>query len=243
MVALAALCLLAPTACAEEVAANPLDDLLVAIDATRAVPTGRYSTASPMQSTFGQYDADGVRMMAAACPGIAPPCPEIRLIGRLAYVRSSSFPAVPASTNWLTVPIDHLGPLENRSPGLADEVAALRGTPPPGIGPALAALRTSTSATHPEGKPLRARLDLTNLKRLAPRDRDAVVAWAGLWARQGGTRDVFADVSVGVDGRIETVVFDPEGTTAAGPSTLSLIDLGAPVEVVTPPLAELSPLR
>ena len=240
---LAALLLIATPACAEEVATNPLDELLIALDATRAVPTGRYSTTSPRQSTFGEYDADGVRLMAAECPGIQPPCPEIRLIGRLAYVSSSSFPTVGASTNWLTVPLDRLGPLENRSPGLADEVAALGGTPPPGVGPTLAALRTSTRATHRDGKPLRARLDLTDLDGLAPRDQDAVVAWAGLWARRGGARNVVADVSIAPDGHVETVVFDPDGDTTAGPLTLSLVDLGAPIEVTTPPITESTPLR
>ena len=70
---LAALLLIATPACAEEVATNPLDELLIAIDATRAVPTGRYSTTSPRQSALGEYDADGVRLMAAACPDIQPP--------------------------------------------------------------------------------------------------------------------------------------------------------------------------
>ena len=205
---LAALLLIATPACAEEVATNPLDELLIAIDATRAVPTGRYSTTSPRQSALGEYDADGVRLMAAACPDIQPPCPESRLIGRLAYVRSSSLPAIGASTGWLTVPLDELGPLENRSPGLADEVAALGGAPPPGIGPTLAALRTSRRAPRMDTGPLRAELDLTDLDRLSPRDQDAVVAWAALWARRGGERNVTADVSITSDGHVEMVVFD-----------------------------------
>ena len=243
LAAVAALCLLTLPGCADEVATNPLDELLIAIDATRAVPTGRFSTSSGRQSTFGEYDADGVRLMAAECAGIQPPCPEIRLIGRLAYVRSSSFPAVGASTEWLTVPVNRLGPLENRSPGLADEVAALQGTPPPGVGPTLAALRTATRASGPSGGTLRAQLDLTNFDRLSPRDQDAVVAWAGLWARRGGERNVDADVSTASDGRVETVVFDPDGETPAGPMTLRLIDLGTPIEVVTPSVAESTPLR
>ena len=240
---LAALLLIATPACAEEVATNPLDELLIAIDATRAVPTGRYSTTSPRQSALGEYDADGVRLMAAACPDIQPPCPEIRLIGRLAYVRSSSLPAIGASTDWLTVPLDELGPLENRSPGLADEVAALGGAPPPGIGPTLAALRTSRRAPRMDTGPLRAELDLTDLDRLSPRDQDAVVAWAALWARRGGERNVTADVSITSDGHVEMVVFDPDGDTPAGPMTVKLFDLGAPIEVTTPPITESTPLR
>lgn len=237
--------LLTAPACVDEVA-SPLDELLITIDATRAVHTGHYATTSPQQSAIGEYDAEGggVRLVVASCPGIQPPCPEVKLIGGLVYVKSSSFPTVGASTTWLSVPLDRLGPLENRAPGLADEVAALGGgAPPPGVGPALAALRTSTSATQPVGKPLRAQLDLSNLDRLAPRDQDAVVAWAGLWSRRGGTRDLSADVTIARDGRLDKVVFDPDGDTPAGPLTLSLIDLGAPVDVTSPLPANITPLR
>ncbi|MGB3677101.1 MAG: hypothetical protein WA969_00565, partial [Candidatus Microthrix parvicella] len=111
------------------------------------------------------------------------------------------------------------------------------------IGPTLAALRTSRRAPRMDTGTLRAELDLTDLDRLSPRDQDAVVAWAALWARRGGERNVTADVSITSDGHVEMVVFDPDGDTPAGPMTVKLFDLGAPIEVTTPPITESTPLR
>ena len=113
----------------------------------------------------------------------------------------------------------------------------------PGIGPALAAMRTATEATSRKDDTLWARLDLSNMDKVNPRDQGAVVAWAGLWARKGGERQIVVKTSLTDGGLIDQVVFDPKGTTPAGPHTLTLTELGAPVSVTTPPSTDTTPLK
>ena len=216
--------------------AQALDELFIAVDATRAEPSGRYRSDSEKRSTHGAYDSG--RLSVRPDGG-----PEILVAGNQVYLQSSGFPQVAAETPWLSVPLSNLAPLENRSPGLADEVAALAGAAPPGVGPVLAALRTATEATRRKDDTLWARLDLSNLDKVNPRDQGAVVAWAGLWARNGGKRQVVIKTSLTDGGLIGRVVFDPEGTTPAGPYTLTLTELGAPVPVTTPPSTDTTPLK
>ena len=213
-----------------------LDELFVAVDATRAQSTGRYTTESPQRTTTGAYDGNGVSVRSDGRP-------EIRVVGSQAYLPSTLFPRVAATTTWLSVPLDDLAPLENRSPGLADEIAALAGAAPPGLGPSLAALRTSTGAHRNDDGTILTQLNLSNLGGVNPRDQDAVVAWAGLWARDGGPRTVVAEVSIASDGLLQQVVIDPDGETDAGPLTLALSDLGDPVTVNTPFASDVTVLR
>ncbi len=216
--------------------AQALDELFIAVDATRAEPSGRYRSDSEKRSTNGAYDSG--RLSVRPDGG-----PEVLVAGTQVCLQSSWFPQAPARTPWLSVPLSNLAPLENRSPGLADEVAALAGAAPPGIGPALAAMRTATEATSRKDDTLWARLDLSNMDKVNPRDQGAVVAWAGLWARKGGERQIVVKTSLTDGGLIDQVVFDPKGTTPAGPYTLTLTELGAPVPVTTPPSTDTTPLK
>lgn len=231
-----------------EPSAAALDELFVAVDATRAAPTGRYTTKSPRRSTSGAYDSTGVSIQSDLRP-------EIRVSGSQVFLPATIFPKANAETTWLTVPLDNLAPLENRSPGLADEVAALAGAAPPGVGPSLAALRTATEASRYDDGTLRAQLDLSNLTEVNPRDQDAVVAWAGLWARDGGSRRVTVEVTLSADGLLQQAVFDPDAKLGdaptpddapelvAGPLTLEFVDLGSPVTVTTPFATDTTPLK
>ncbi|MEZ5381774.1 MAG: hypothetical protein R2754_08245 [Microthrixaceae bacterium] len=210
--------------------AEALDTLLAAVDATRAVGSGAYLAEGPLGGSAGVYDRQGVSVRADGRP-------EIRVAGSNAYLPAELFPKVNSDTPWLWVSLADLAPLENRSPGLADEVAALSGAAPPGVGPPLAAVRTATEAAEAaegDSGSLRAILNLSDLDAVAPRDQDAVVAWTALWSRSGGARRVLAVISLDDRGRIEQVVLDPDGDTPAGPWKLSLSQLGRPQTVPTP---------